>query len=80
AEKVRSQIVDEAKAEAQRAVDQGRETLETEKNAALAQLRAEVADLAVGAAGAILDAELDADRNRKIANDFISRLPDSQGN
>ena len=80
AEKVRSQIVDDAKAEAQRAIDQGRETLEVEKNAALDQLRAEVADLAVGAAGAILDAELDAERNRKIADDFISRLPDSQGN
>ncbi len=80
AEKVRGQIVDDAKSEAQRTIDQGRVTLETEKNAALAQLRAEVADLAVGAAGAILDAELDADRNRKIADDFIRRLPESQGN
>jgi F-type H+-transporting ATPase subunit b len=80
AEKVKAQIVEDARAEAQRTIDQGRDTLDSEKNAALAQLRAEVADLAVGAAGAILDAELDAERNRKIVDDFISRLPDSQGN
>lgn len=80
AEKVKDQIVEDARAEAQRTIDQGRNTLDTEKNAALMQLRAEVADLAVGAAGAILDAELDAERNRKIVDDFISRLPDSQGN
>ena len=34
--------------------------------------------MAVQAAGAILDAELDGERNRKLADDFIGRLPQSQ--
>ena len=30
------------------------------------------------AAGAILNAELDAERNRKLADDFIASLPDAR--
>ena len=53
------------------------ETVKTRLKRALAELRREVADMALGAAGAILNAELDADRNRKLADDFIADLPDA---
>jgi F-type H+-transporting ATPase subunit b len=78
AEKVGQQIVADAKAEAERTAQRATEAIENEKAAALAQLRREVADLAVGAAGAILNAELDAERNRKLADDFIASLPDAR--
>lgn len=78
AEKVGQQIVADAKAEAERTAQRATEAIENEKAAALTQLRREVADLAVGAAGAILNAELDAERNRKLADDFIASLPDAR--
>jgi F-type H+-transporting ATPase subunit b len=78
AEKVGAQIVDEARNEAQRTADRASASIEAEKRAALAELRNAAADMAVQAAGAILDAELDAERNRKLADDFIGRLPQSQ--
>jgi F-type H+-transporting ATPase subunit b len=75
AEKVGQKVVADAKEEAERMADRAREAIQFEKRAALAELRREVADMAVGAAGKILNAELDADRNRKLADDFIAALP-----
>ncbi|HJP32042.1 MAG: F0F1 ATP synthase subunit B [Candidatus Latescibacteria bacterium] len=77
AEKVGQQVVADAREEAERTAQRASEAIEAEKRAALAQLRREAADIAVGAAGAILNAELDADRNRKLADDFIASLPDA---
>ena len=77
AEKVRQGIVDEARQEAQQAAELARRSIETEKRAALSELRREVADLAVQAAGVILDAELNDDRNRKLVDDLIARIPDT---
>lgn len=78
AEKVGQQVVADAKEEAERTVGRAREEIAAEKRKALAELRREVADMAVGAAGAILNAELDAERNRKLADDFIASLPDAR--
>lgn len=77
AEKVGKQVVADAKEEAERTAERARESIQSEKRAALAELRREVADMAVGAAGAILNAELDGDRNRKLADDFIADLPNN---
>lgn len=49
--------------------------IEREKQQALAELRAEVADLAILAAERILHETLDAPRQRKLVDDFISDLP-----
>ncbi len=78
AEQVGARIVEEARQEAQRTAERASESIEAEKRAALVELREAAADMAVQAAGAILDAELDAGRNRKLADDFIGRLPQSQ--
>ena len=67
AEKTRQQIRQmQATAEAE---------IEREKQQALAELRAEVADLAIMAAEKILHETLDAPRQRKLVDDFISDLP-----
>ena len=59
-------------------LEQARRTIESEKLAALAELRREVADLAVRAAGEILDANLDDERNRRLVDDLIAGVPDNQ--
>ena len=56
-------------------MEQARRTIEGEKTAAINELRREVADLAVQAAGAIIDANMDDDRNRQLVDDLISRVP-----
>ncbi len=78
AAKVGEQVVADAKEEAERTVQRARDEIAAEKRKALAELQREVADMAVGAAGAILNAELDAERNRKLADDFIASLPDAR--
>ena len=77
AEKVSEGIVADARQEAQQAAELARRSIETEKRAALLELRREVADLAVQAAGVILDAELNDDRNRKLVDDLIASIPDA---
>ncbi len=77
AERVAQQVATDAREEAERTAQRAREAIESDKRAALAELRREVADMAVGAAGVILNAELNAERNRKLADDFIASLPES---
>ena len=77
AEKVHQDIVDKARADAQQTVDQARRSIDVEKRAALDDLRRQVADLAVQAAGSLLDANLDNDKNRQLVDDLISRIPES---
>ena len=76
-ENLRQDVVGQAKEEAQRAIDQARISIESEKRAAIAELRREMADLAVQAAGALIDANLDDDKNRSLVDDLISRIPES---
>ena len=77
AEKIHKEIVEKARSEAQQTVDQARRSIQLEKQAALVELRTEVADLAVQAAGAIIDANLDDEKNRKLVEDLISSIPTS---
>ena len=74
---MRQEVVAQAKEEAQRTIDQARISIESEKRAAIAQLRREMADLAVLAAGALIDANLDDEKNRGLVDDLISRIPES---
>ena len=77
AEKVHQEILEKARAEAQHTLDQARTSIQLEKQAALNQLRREVADMAVQAASALVDANLDDDRNRKLVDDVIAGIPSS---
>ncbi|SRR5712692_3139106 len=75
AEKLRAKRKQEAEAEARKIVDQGKMEIEREKEAALVRLRAEVADLAILAAGKILDEELDEKKQRKLVDTFLRDFP-----
>lgn len=75
AERVEQEIVSKAREEAQRTTEQARRAIESEKQAAIAELRRETADLAVKAAGALIEANLDDERNRKLVEDLIAGIP-----
>jgi len=75
--KVGQDIVDKAQEKSQQLEEQARRTIENEKRVALTELRREVADLAVQAAGTIIDANLDNEQNRKLVDDLINNIPAS---
>lgn len=74
-EKVRAEILEKAQASSRAFVEQAREEIRREKEAALGQLRSEVADLAVMAAGKIIDANLDPARHRALVDAALRDLP-----
>ena len=76
-ERLKAEILDKANASSRHMIDQAREEIRREKNAALGQLRAEVADLAVMAAGKLLDANLDNAASRRLVDAAIRELPKS---
>ena len=74
AEAIRADKIEKAKDEAAKLLEQARATIDAEKRRALQELRNEVADLAVKSARMIIDAELDADKNKKLVDNFINDL------
>lgn len=74
---VRQTIVSQAREEAERMLDQARTSIESEKRAAIAELRRETANLAIQAAGALIDANLDDEKNRGLIDDLIAKIPES---
>lgn len=77
AEKLKEDIVQNANQQSRRIVDQAKEEIERDKEAALIQLRQEVASLAINAAEKILDETLDANRQRKIVDAYLKELPNN---
>jgi F-type H+-transporting ATPase subunit b len=75
AEKLKADIVDAASAQAAQITVQAKSEIQREKETALAQLRGEVADLAILAASRILQESMDDARNRTLVENFISGLP-----
>jgi|SRR5699024_733207 len=74
AELLREERIEKSKEEAAQLLEQARTTIEQEKKNALMELRDEVAFLAVESASKILETELDAEKNNKLVDDFISNI------
>ncbi len=80
AERIAREVQERAAAEAQQLIEQAQRTIQQARNQALWELRQQTAELAILAAGQLLDENLDDERNRKIADDFINRMPDIREN
>ncbi len=74
AEILRSEKISKAKDEAAKILEDARVTIQQEKERALVELRNEVAELAIGAASTIIDAELDQTKNKKLVESYINDL------
>ncbi len=73
-EKLKTEILEKADQSARQMVAQAKEEIRREKDAALAELRGEVADLAILAAGKILDANLDTQKQRQLVDTVIQDI------
>jgi F-type H+-transporting ATPase subunit b len=74
-EKLKTEIVEKASQQSRNMVEQAKQEIERDKDAAIAQLRGEVANLALTAAGKILNETLDGDKHRKLVDDVLKSLP-----
>ncbi len=73
-ERLKAEILEKASTGARQMVEQAKGEIAREKEKALNQLRAEVADLAIGVAGKILDANLDSARHRQLIDAAIKDM------
>ena len=72
AEDTRAEILGEARAEAGKLVERAREEITAEKDKAMAELRGQVADLALEAAGKLVKSQMTAETQRRLVEEFLA--------
>ena len=75
ASKMRNELMSKTNEDAAKLLKQAKSEIEREKVAALNSLKDEVADLVVKAAGKIIDENLNTDKQKKLIDNFINKIP-----
>jgi len=75
AERIRAEILAKARAETTTVLEQGRRQIEFETKQAVAELKATVVQVALDAAGKVIQASLDEPRHRKLVEQYLDELP-----
>jgi F-type H+-transporting ATPase subunit b len=75
AEDTRNEILTDARADAEKVTARAREEITAEKERAMAELRSQVADLALAAAGKLLRSEMDGATQRRLVEEFLAEVP-----
>jgi F-type H+-transporting ATPase subunit b len=75
AEQLKADLSAKARAEADALIQRAKDQIEREKRLAIQELRGQVADLAVQAAGKIVQSSLTPEAQRKLVNEFVEGLP-----
>ena len=73
-EKARDELIARSRKEAEELVTTAKRQIEDEKNKALSEVRGMAVDLAILAAGKLVESSLDEKKQRELATDFIARL------
>jgi F-type H+-transporting ATPase subunit b len=74
AEQLRQDVLQRAEEEARQVVARAQEEIRAERDRAFEQLRAQVGELSVELASRVIGAELDAERQRQLVDDYIDGL------
>jgi F-type H+-transporting ATPase subunit b len=77
AEKLRNELINKTHEDAARLLQQAKSEIEREKLAALNELRGEITNLAIQAAGKLIDENLDNDKQKKLVEKFINQIPNN---
>jgi len=80
AEKMKNEILEKARQEADKLHQRARADLEREKDAAILELKKQVADLAIQAASRLIRENLDAQKNRDLVDNYIKELDQLEKN
>lgn len=73
-ERLRDEIVAEARQEQQAIVERARREIEQQAARALADVRAQAVDLSIAAASKLVEKDLDEEGNRRFVREFLDRL------
>jgi len=79
-EKVRLDVVAQAKAEHDAMLERARAEIQAERDRAVLELRREAVELAVRGASKVLEKNLDDAANRKIVDDYLASIPAAKSN
>jgi F-type H+-transporting ATPase subunit b len=74
AENLKEQLLKDSKEQAQKLVSDATSEIERKKNAAFDELKNQIADISIQAAEKILKENLDADKNKKLVDKYISDI------
>ena len=78
-ERLKGEILEKANATTRVMIEQAKEEIHREKDAALTRLRSEATDLVIAATGKILDANLDTPKQRQLADAAIREIAETTG-
>jgi len=71
----KAELLAQARKESEELIKQARATIEEERRAAVADLRAQVVDLAIEAAGRLLATQMDEKKQRQLVEEYLEKLP-----
>jgi F-type H+-transporting ATPase subunit b len=71
----KAELMAEARKQSEDMLTQARQTIEEERRAAVAELRSQVVDLAIEAAGRLLQTQMDEKKQRQLVEEYLARLP-----
>ncbi|HHE64678.1 MAG TPA: ATP synthase F0 subunit B [Bacteroidetes bacterium] len=74
AEKMKNEILEQARIEAQKIQQRAQESIEREKEAAILELKKQVADIALQVASRLIQENLDSKKHRELINNYIKDL------
>lgn len=77
-EKIRTEMIETARHQQQEILDRARQEIGAERDRAIAELRREAVDLAIKGASKVIERNLDDETNRKIVEQFLGSLQQSE--
>ena len=78
AERAREETTAKARAEAEKIVESGRQLIEQEKRAAIAEIRQSAVDLALSASSKLLRSQIDDAKSRELVTAYVQELDEQQ--
>ena len=77
ANKLGDEMKQKANEDAQKIIEQAKAEIEQQKNSAMDDLKDKISDIAIEAAEKIISESLDKDKQKKLVNDFLSKVPNN---
>ncbi|NUS96463.1 MAG: F0F1 ATP synthase subunit B [Gemmatimonadaceae bacterium] len=74
-EQLRAEMLEETRGQQQELLERARREIESEREKAIAQIRAEAVDLAIAGASKVIEKNLDDQTNRKLVESYLSGAP-----
>ena len=79
-EKARTEQLEKARAEAEKLIASARRQIEEEQKKAFQEVRKVAVDLAIAAAGKLIEASMDEAKQRKLVEEYLAQLPVERAN